>query len=99
MPNAVTPCRIAALERSKPSAARAHSMTMNCSVAPEVDHAARKVLQRVDGVRRQLLQRDPGVGHLEVEERGDGVDHDDDGDGRLGGRIDPRVEDRQVEMQ
>ena len=34
MPNAVTPCRIAALDRSKPSAARAHSMTMNCSVAP-----------------------------------------------------------------
>ncbi len=34
MPSAVTPWRIAALERSKLSVVRAHSMTMNCSVAP-----------------------------------------------------------------
>ena len=34
MPTAVTPCRMAAFERSKFNAERAHSMTMNCSVAP-----------------------------------------------------------------
>ena len=34
MPSAVTPCSMAALERSNPSAARAHSMTTKCSVAP-----------------------------------------------------------------
>ena len=34
MPTAVTPCRIAAFDRSKLSAERAHSMTMNWSVAP-----------------------------------------------------------------
>ena len=34
MPKATTPWRIEARERSNPRLCRAHSMTMNCSVAP-----------------------------------------------------------------
>ncbi len=34
MPTATTPCSIEACDRSKPSACSAHSITMNCSVAP-----------------------------------------------------------------
>ena len=69
------------------------------AVFPQVGDAAAEVGDRIERVRRQVLQDHAGARHFQVEERRDGVHHDDDGDRRLARRIDAGVDERKVEVQ